>query len=359
MRDTPSSMSQIKPAALETSAAAGLRYVSDTEPGITRIRRGKGFRYVGPDGKPITDRSELQRIRKLAIPPAYGSVWICVHPRGHIQATGRDARGRKQYRYHPLWRESRDRTKFDRMIEFAVALPKLRRRLQIDLVLSGLPRDKVLAVIVSLLDSTRIRIGNAEYARSNNSFGLTTLKNRHVKFLREGHAVFDFRGKGGVRHEVEVDDRRLARIVRHCQELPGQQLFQYVDTEGQRHAVDSTLVNEYLQEVMGQDFTAKDFRTWNATLLAIQLLRETPLPERPSERAFKSCVLNVIRAVATELRNTPAVCRKAYINPVVFDAWRNGSLQRLLKGRSLRRSRDKELAALHFLKKQTKSKRGR
>jgi len=347
MRDSPT---HLPPTARALSAAAGLRYASDLEPGLARVRLGKGFKYLDAQGRVIRDRAELKRVASLAIPPAYENVWINPNPRGHIQATGRDARGRKQYRYHPEWRESRDLAKFDRMIEFGSSLPKLRRRLHADLKLPGLPRDKVIAVIVTLLDSTRIRVGNAEYARTNKSFGLTTLKNRHVKFLREGHAVFDFRGKGGIRHEVEVTDKRLARIVQHCQELPGQQLFQYVDAEEKRRAIDSTLVNEYLHEVMGQEFTAKDFRTWNATQLAIRLLNETPLPDKKTERAHKACVLTVIRAVAAELRNTPAVCRKSYINPVVFEAWRDGSLHRKLKGKRMKTARAQERVALEFLK---------
>jgi DNA topoisomerase I len=334
----------------EVSIAAGLVYVSDAEPGISRIRRGSGFRYVSPNGKPIRDTRELARIAKLAIPPAYTDVWICTHPRGHLQATGRDARGRKQYRYHPVWRESRDCSKFQRVTEFGTALARLRRRTKADLALPGLPRDKVLAAIATLLDRTRVRVGNLEYVRANGSFGLTTLRDRHAKFLSSGCAVLRFRGKGGVEHEVKIDDRRLAAIVHRCQELPGQRLFQYIDEDGGAHTVDSAHVNDYLREVMGNDFTAKDFRTWNATLRAIELLRDTPLPMRRSERACKTCILCVIRKIAAELRNTPAVCRKSYIAPVVFAAWQDGSLQRILRGRNMRRPADKERAALRFLR---------
>jgi DNA topoisomerase-1 len=334
-------------------SSAGLIYVSDNEPGIRRVRRGKGFGYVAPNGKPIRDSGELQRIASLAIPPAYKNVWITTHARGHLQATGRDARGRKQYRYHAQWRVIRDGTKFDRMIAFGKALPILRQRLRKDLSLPGVVRDKVLATVVTLLDNTCIRVGNAEYARTNKSFGLTTLRDRHFK-VSNGRGLFYFRGKGGVEHRVELDDRRLTRIVHGCQELPGQQLFQFMDGDSPR-AVDSTMVNDYLREVMGTDFTAKDFRTWKATLRAIELLRDIPLPLRQSERAYKACVLDVVRQVAVELRNTPAVCRKAYINPVTFTAWRSGQLHKLLQRKRLTRREDKERAALLFLRKCAKS----
>ena len=310
----------------------GLIYVSDSEPGIRRRRRGSGFSYLRPDNRTLHNKAELRRIASLAVPPAYRDVWICTHPRGHIQATGRDARGRKQYRYHPRWREIRDQAKFDRMIDFAGALPKLRQRLRRDLARRGLPREKVLAVIVSMLDSTRARIGNREYARQN-SFGLSTLRNRHVQFIRDGRALLRFRGKGGVQHEIVVDNKRLARLVRRCQELPGQQLFQYIDDDGQRRPVESGEVNEYLREAMGGEFTAKDFRTWGATMLAVDLLSRTSLPDHPSERAFQGRIARVVRRVAAALHNTPAVCRKSYINPAIFDAWRSGRLQRSVNGK--------------------------
>ena len=324
------------PAAYESAksaAATGLIYVSDSDPGIRRRRRGSGFYYLKPDNRILRKKEDLRRIVSLAVPPAYRDVWICTHPRGHIQATGRDSCGRKQYRYHPRWREVRDVAKFGRSIEFGKALPKLRERLRRDLALRGLPREKVLAVIVSMLDSTRARIGNPEYARQN-SFGLSTLRNRHVQFIRDGRVLLRFRGKGGVRHEFAVDDRRLARLVRRCQELPGQQLFQYIDDAGQRCPVGSGEVNDYLRETMGGEFTAKDFRTWGATVKAVLLLSRTPLPRPRSERACKSVIARVVRRVAVELHNTPAVCRKSYINPAVFEAWRRGVLHRIL-GRSL------------------------
>ena len=333
----------------QDAADAGLVYVSDSKPGIRRMRRGKRFAYVGPDNRPVKDAAELERIAKLAVPPAYDDVWICTNPRGHIQATGRDARGRKQYRYHAEWRTARDGNKFGRMKDFGAALPKLRRRLRRDLALPGLPRDKVLAVVGTLLDMTRVRIGNPEYARDNKSFGLTTLRNRHVRFVRGHRAVLSFRGKGGAEHEIEVDDRRIVRIVRHCQDLPGQQLFQYIDDQGQRRAIDSDMVNDYLREAMGGEFTAKDFRTWGATMHAISLMADTPMPERQSERAMKACITAAIRQVAAELRNTPAVCRKSYINPLVFTAWRCGALHESIGAQVRRGGRSAERMAMKFL----------
>src|SRR5436190_156365 len=240
--------------AAEMAAAAGLVYVSDSDPGIRRLRRGSKFVYLTPNDRPVVDDAELARIASLAIPPAYEDVWICTNRRGHLQATGRDARRRKQYRYHPKWRVLRDGAKFERMIEFGEALPRLRLRLRRDLALPGLPREKVLAVIVSLLDATRLRIGNDEYARDNNSYGLTTLKNRHVQFIRDGRLLFRFRGKGGAETEIALDDKRLARLIRRCHQLPGQRLFQWLDDDGNRHPIDSGQVNAYLREVMGADF---------------------------------------------------------------------------------------------------------
>ncbi len=336
--------------ALESARAArkvGLVYVSDNDPGIRREKSGKGFRYFRPDAKPVKAKAELKRISSLAIPPAYRDVWICTEKLGHLQATGRDDRGRKQYRYHEQWRQVRDVTKFDRMVQFGKALPALRLHLKRDLARDGLPREKVLAVIVSLLDATRIRIGNAEYARDNHSFGLTTLRNRHVSFIRDGRARFQFKGKSGKEHEVVVTDRRIVAIVRNCQDLPGQQLFQFVGDDGQRHPVTSNDVNEYLQAIMGEDFTSKDFRTWHATLRAFMLLSAVPLPAPASERACRKEITTVVRQVAEELRNTPAVCRKSYINPQVFTAWRSGSLGKRKQDRTTLRSA--ELAVLAFL----------
>ena len=339
---------------MRMATAAGLSYVADAEPGIARVRVGDRFAYRHPNRRPVRDRATLQRIATLAIPPAYEDVWICAHPNGHLQATGRDARRRKQYRYHAEWRVLRDDAKFERMIEFGEALPKLRRLLRRDLALSGLPRDKVLALLVSLLDVTRARIGNESYVRDNKSYGLTTLRNRHAAFVQDGRVRLSFRGKGGVEHEVAIDDRRLARIVRHCQQLPGQLLFQYLDDDGLRRPVTSDLVNEYLKEVTGADFTAKDFRTWIATVRAFTLLVGTPLPEARSEHALKTCIVAAIRQVASELRNTPAVCRKSYINPVVFDAWRSGALQASAYANLSGAPRRAESTALSFLRAQAR-----
>jgi len=323
----------------------GLVYVTDQARGIRRVRRqvrkkrGRRnapprFDYFGATGRRIRDARTLARIAKLAIPPAYEEVWICANPRGHLQATGRDARGRKQYRYHADWRVARDDHKHSRMLSFGRALGRLRSAVRRDLQRPGLPREKVLALVVKLLDATQVRVGNAEYARSNGSFGLTTLRDRHARFPARGRALLQFRGKGGARHEVLIEDARLAKLVRRCQELPGQALFQFLDDEGRRHSVDSGQVNDYLRERMDGEFTAKDFRTWHATLHALTLLDRVPVPEPPSQRALQRCINAVVKDVASGLRNTPAVCRKSYINPAVFLAWQNGGLRRrAAKGR--------------------------
>lgn len=331
--------------------AARLHYVGDSEPGITRRRAGKGFAYRTAKGKPVRATSTLKRIRALAIPPAYRDVWICSDPKGHLQATGRDARARKQYRYHPDWRKFRDADKYRRLVRFGQRLPALRRRLRKDLGLAGLPHEKVLAVVVSLLMETRIRIGNDEYASSNHSYGLTTLRSRHVKFLRDGRAHFHFRGKSGQKNETVLDDKRLARLVRRCQRLPGQALFQYVDDEGDRHRVDSTQVNDYLRDTMGEAFSAKDFRTWVGTLTAIALLARTPLPDGGGERAQRTTIANIIKSVAVALGNTAAVCRKAYICPEIFDPWRSGDLQRIVPAAVVGHPRQLETRALRLLKR--------
>jgi DNA topoisomerase-1 len=327
--------------------------VSDSQAGIRRRRRGKTFSFIDVDGKPLKDAATIARIRKLAIPPAYTDVWICPHERGHIQATGRDARGRKQYRYHTEWRSTRDDGKFTRMIEFGSRLPKLRRRLKRDLALEGLPKDKVLAVVVTLLAETLIRVGNEEYARTNKSYGLTTLRDHHVKFLRDGRATFVFRGKSGRPHEVVLDDKRLGRIIRHCQGLPGQQLFKYVDDDGALQPIDSGMVNDYLRAAMCENgdegFTAKDFRTWGGTLRAIAYLACQEREGEISERTFKQCVVRTAQEVAEALGNTAAVCRKSYINPVVFDAWRAGTIGKLVS-RSAHSPRELEKLALALLR---------
>jgi DNA topoisomerase-1 len=313
----------------------GLVYVSDQARGIRRVRlsiRRKNapprFQYIGPSGRRISDARTLARIAGLAIPPAYEEVWICSNPRGHLQATGRDARNRKQYRYHPDWTRARGDHKHSRMRSFGKALDRLRAGVRRDLALPGLPREKVLALVVKLLDTTQVRVGNAEYARTNDSFGLTTLRDRHARFPSRGKVLLHFRGKGGAEHDVLVEDARLAKLVRRCQELPGQALFQYVDDDGRRRAIDSGQVNDYLRERMGDEFTAKDFRTWHATLHALTLIGKVPVPEKRSERALRACINAVVKEVATGLRNTPAVCRKSYINPEVFNAWQSGGLRR-------------------------------
>jgi DNA topoisomerase I len=293
-----------------------------------------GFRFIGPDGRTIRQAAELKRIRALAVPPAWTDVWICRDGRGHIQATGRDAKGRKQYRYHANWHACRGETKFDRMREFAAALPKIRAKTEADLARPGLPREKVLAVVVQLLEKSLIRVGNEEYARQNRSFGLTTLKDKHVD-VRGSTVRFEFRGKSGIRHSVDVNDRRLARIVKQCRDLPGQDLFQYVDADGQRCDVTSGDVNGYLKEITGQDFTAKDFRTWAGTVLCATALGELRTAE--SQATAKKNVLKAIEAVAGVLGNTRAVCRKSYIHPVVMDAYLDGTTVRV--GRAAARGR--------------------
>jgi DNA topoisomerase I len=338
---------------VESAADAGLRFVTDDGPGIRRQRAGGGFRYRGVDGHPLRDAQAIARIRSLAIPPAWTDVWICPDPRGHLQATGRDARGRKQHRYHPKFREVRDGTKFERMLAFGAALPELRRRTAADLARPGLPRAKVLAAVVQLLEKTLIRVGNAEYARTNRSYGLTTLLDRHVD-VSGSTLRFSFRGKSGIRHQVEFDDPRLARIVKRSQDLPGEQLFQYVTDEGKTETVDSSDVNAYLRSAMGDAFTAKDFRTWTGTVLAARAFEE--LGARSSAPA-KRHVMKATEAVAKILGNTRTVCRKCYIHPAVIDAYMDGTLVKLLRQRVNRLSEDgnalapAEHAVLALLKK--------
>jgi DNA topoisomerase-1 len=304
-----------------SARAAGLRYVSDEQAGITRRRRGRGFQYLAPDGRTIADRAERARIDSLAIPPAWTDVWICASPKGHIQATGRDARGRKQYRYHPRWREVRDETKYHRLAAFARALPRIRRRVDRDMRRRALSRERVVATVVRLLDETTIRVGNDEYARENRSFGLTTLRDRHVD-VRGDRIRFRFRGKSGRVHEVEVEDPRVARVVRRCEELPGQDLFQYVDEDGEPVDVTSDDVNDYIRAAAGDEFTAKDFRTWTGTVLAAWTLDELG----STEGAPKKQLVSAIESVAQELGNTPAVCRACYVHPDVIDAHLDGTL---------------------------------
>jgi DNA topoisomerase-1 len=313
---------------VESAKAAGLRYVTDDEPGIRRVKRGKGFSFVDPQGRAVKDEKTLERIRKLAIPPAWTDVWICPRPNGHLQATGRDARGRKQYRYHADWRDVRDETKFGRMIAFGESLPKIRERIEQDMSLRGLGREKVLATVVKLLETTLIRVGNKEYVKQNNSFGLTTLRDQHVDV--EGSTLrFEFRGKSGKEHSVEVQDRRLARIVKQCRDLPGQKLFQYLDESGERQSVSSEDVNAYLRETTGEDFSAKDFRTWGGTVLALSALLEVGSCE--SEREANKAVVEAIKHVSGQLGNRPAICRKYYVHPVVIQSFLEGSLRETLE----------------------------
>jgi DNA topoisomerase-1 len=318
----------------ESAEEAGLRYVTDAEPGIRRRRAGRGFSYTDSDGRRITDRKLLARLKSLAIPPAWTDVWICASPRGHLQATGRDARGRKQYRYHPRWHAARDEVKYERMIAFGQALPAIRRRVDRDLGLSGLPRERVLAAVVRLLEKTRVRVGNEEYARENRSFGLTTLRNHHAS-VGESRIRFRFRGKAGKEHDVELSDRRLARIVARCQDLPGQALFTYLDTDGEPRSIGSADVNDYLREITGEDFTAKDFRTWSGTVLAAWALSE--LEEFDSEAQAKKNVVRAVEAVAEHLGNTPAISRKSYVHPEVIDAYLDGDVVRDARRRAEKR----------------------
>jgi DNA topoisomerase I len=336
---TPEPPSTLSPG--EAARAAGLRYVTDTAPGITRKRAGRHFTYVGPDGAPVRDRDDLRRIKALAIPPAWTEVWICPSPRGHIQATGRDAKGRKQYRYHPRWTAVRDETKYERMLAFGEALPTIRARVESDLGRPGLPREKVLAAVVRLLETTLVRVGNEEYARHNHSFGLTTLRDQHAT-VSATRVRFRFRGKAGKVHVVEVGDRRLARVVKRCQDLPGQELFQYIDDAGEHRSIGSTDVNEYLRQISGQDFTAKDFRTWSGTVLAAWALQAFEVFD--SQTQARKNVVRAIESVAERLGNTPAICRKCYVHPEVFNAYLDGSLVHLLQDRV-----DHELRALDEL----------
>ena len=345
---------------VDAAEEAGLRYVTDEQPGYTRRKRGSSFVYYDTEGKLIRDESRLLRIRRLAIPPAYTDVWICPSPNGHIQATGRDDRGRKQYRYHERWRAVRDENKYDRMVIFGNALPKMRCHVQADLNLPGLPRNKVLATVVQLLERTFIRIGNEEYAKENKSFGLTTMRNHHVE-IKGSQLRFRFRGKSGVRQEVDLDDRRIAKIMRKLQELPGQELLQYLDEEGQLQDVTSQDVNAYLREITGEDFTAKDFRTWAGTvLMALALNAQEGFK---TKKQAKTNVRDAITAVSKMLGNTPAVCRKCYVHPAVLESYLDGNLIEGLKRKTeegiqenLDNLRSDEIAVLRFLKRRLDEK---
>lgn len=334
---------------------AGLAYVSDSDPGIRRVKISSGFAYVGKNGKRIADAKTLARIKSLVIPPAWTEVWICADPDGHIQAIGRDARGRKQYRYHPRWREARDDTKYHKLIDFARALPKIRKTVHRHLAKHGLPREKVLAAVVSIMEKTLIRVGNEEYANQNNSYGLTTLHDKHAK-LNGRKVRFEFRGKSGVEHEIDLEDARLAAIVRKCRDLPGEELFQYVDAEGNVRDVTSADVNLYLRQISGGDFTAKDFRTWAGTVLAARALQE--FKQFDTQAQAKKNIVQAIERVAMRLGNTRAVCRKCYIHPVIIGSYMDGMLLKHLSikaGRMLKTSLDKlppeEAAVLALLRR--------
>jgi len=310
----------------DSARAAGLRYVTDDKPGLTRSKNGTQFVYKSIDGKIVRDPVELSRIKSLVIPPAWRDIWICPLASGHLQATGRDARGRKQHRYHSRWREIRDANKYDRMIDFAKKLPAIRRKVDDDLALAGLPREKVLATVLRLLETSSIRVGNEEYARQNNSFGLATMRNRHVS-VSGSNIRFEFRGKSGVHHALDLNDRRLARIVKQCQELPGHELFQYIADDGTRCSIDSADVNNYLRDIAGDDFSSKDFRTWAGTVLAARTLLE--FQGGKSNAELKKNIAQAIELVAKKLGNTRAVCRKCYVHPAVLEAYTDGSLLKL------------------------------
>ena len=307
----------------DAAETAGLLYVSDEEPGIRRRKSGKGFTYTKPDGKKVDDKATLDRIKSLAIPPAYTDVWICAKANGHIQATGRDAKGRKQYRYHPAFREVRESTKYEHMLEFAKGLPAIRKTIDEHMSLRGLPREKVLATVVHLLENTLIRVGNADYVKQNKSYGLTTLRDPHVK-VEGGELRFHFKGKSGKTWNLQVKDRRIAKIVKACQDLPGQDLFQYLDENGERQSVTSADVNAYLKEITGRDITAKDFRTWAGTVLAALALAE--FEEFDNQAKAKKNIRAAIEKVSSRLGNTPSICRKCYVHPEVFSSYLDGGL---------------------------------
>jgi DNA topoisomerase-1 len=332
-----------------------LIYVSDVEPGIRRRRAGKGFTYHDPKGHRITRDIVLDRIRALASPPAYTDVWICTNPQGHLQATGRDAKGRKQYRYHAQWRKMRDKGKFAHLIAFGEALPRLRRRVRSDLARRGLPQEKILALIVRLLDETQIRIGNETYTHDNGSYGLTTLRSRHVRFA-QGLLYFHFRAKSGKENRLVLDNHRLVKLIRRLHALPKQHLFQYKDETNHYRAIDSGMVNRYLQEIGDGDFTAKDFRTWKGTTEAIALFVDTGKPDTSDAKSASARSAEVVQQVAKVLRNTPAVCRASYIHPAVFQGWRDGRLFKVVPKSVIARPRQLEQASLRFLRGAVRAK---
>lgn len=351
----------VKVEPVESAKAVGLRYVTDTIPGFSRKKKGKQFEYLDLKGKPLKAPSHLARIKSLVIPPAWTDVWICPHENGHLQATGRDARGRKQHRYHPRWREVRDETKYTRMLVFAKDLPRIRKRLHRDLKLPGLPREKVLATIVKLLEVSLIRVGNEEYARDNKSYGLTTMQDKHAE-VKGGKVKFQFRGKSGKAHDIDIHDKHLARVVKLCQDLPGQDLFQYIDEAGKKQDVKSEDVNEYLRSIAGEEFTAKDFRTWAGTVLAAMALQE--FEKVNNQKQARKNIVRAIEAVSQRLGNTPSVCRKCYVHPAVLDSYLDGTLVETLKKRAqveaqrLKHLRPEEAMVLGLLQERLMSEKG-
>jgi DNA topoisomerase-1 len=342
-----------------TIAEEGLRYVSDSAPGYTRKRTGTTFSYYDKDGKRITDAAVIRRIKSIGIPPAYESVWICPSSNGHIQATGLDARGRKQYRYHAKWRELRDQNKYEHIIQFAAALPALRERVAADMKRDGLPREKVLATIASLLEKTLIRVGNAEYAEKNKSYGLTTMRRKHVAVGR-GVLRFDFTGKSGKQWKLRIEDKRIAAIVKRCAEIPGHELFKYLDDDGQPRTVDSGDVNAYIKDITGEDFSAKDFRTWAGTVLAALALTEFKKYDNQAEA--KRNVVAAIESVSKQLGNTPAICRKCYVHPEVLNAYMSGDLVKMIDAKIAQKFKRQyakltpdEIVVLAFLRKRLNS----
>lgn len=357
MNNSARAIDFVPPEIIDEARQAGLRYVDDGIPGYSRQWVDGQYCYFDADGRPLRNAAELERIGKLAIPPAYTEVWISPYKNSHLQATGRDARGRKQYRYHLAWREQRDATKYNRMLAFGRVLPKLRRRVQRDLARKTLGREKVLAVVVSLLENTLIRVGNDEYARTNQSYGLTTLRRRHVE-IAGSRLVFRFRGKSRQQHEIALTDKKLARIVKRCRELPGQELFQYIDEQGEHHAVSSGDVNDYIREIAGDEFSAKDFRTWAGTLLTASAL--AAMDEFTNATEAKRNTQQAIKEVACLLGNTPAICRKCYVHPAILDAYFEQSLKEVVavpesSAHLYRGLRKDEKWLLHFLRREARS----
>ena len=342
---------RIKEQSPDSAAAAGLHYVSDAKPGLSRRRAGRGFVFIGLDGKPIREADQLKRIKSLVIPPAWTDVWICPRPNGHLQATGRDSKSRKQYRYHPRWNQVRNETKYSRLIPFGESLPTIRKRVRRDLALAGLPRDRVLGTVVQLLEKALIRIGNECYAKQNGSFGLTTLRNRHVS-IKGSTMRFEFKGKSGKKHSVDVNDWRLAKIVKSCQDLPGYELFQYEDENGEYRSIESADVNDYLREISGSDFSAKEFRTWAGTVIAAIVLKE--LGAAGTEKEARDNIVTAVNKTAEQLGNTPAVCRKCYIHPEILEAYVDGTMDAMsaaTASRKLALLTAEEAAVLTLLKR--------